>query len=38
LVGYYSFNLLRACRLVIDTGIHAMGWTRQQGSIYKTPI
>ena len=24
----------RACRLVIDTGIHAQGWTRQQALDY----
>ena len=34
LVGFYSFNLIRASRMVIDTGIHAMGWTRQQAVNY----
>jgi uncharacterized protein (DUF885 family) len=30
LLGRYSFELFRACRLVIDTGLHAKGWTRAQ--------
>jgi uncharacterized protein (DUF885 family) len=25
-----SFRAIRACRLVIDTGIHHFGWSRQQ--------
>merc|ERR1712186_187933 len=32
--GHYSYNLLRACRLVVDTGIHALGWTRQEAVQY----
>jgi uncharacterized protein (DUF885 family) len=30
-IGYLQSIAFRACRLVVDTGIHAKGWTRQQG-------
>jgi uncharacterized protein (DUF885 family) len=32
--GYLADELLRAARLVADTGIHAKGWTRQQALDY----
>jgi uncharacterized protein (DUF885 family) len=32
--GYLGYQAWRACRLVVDTGLHAFGWTRQQAIDY----
>ena len=29
-MGMLAADSMRACRLVVDTGLHALGWTRQQ--------
>ena len=34
--GRLAMELWRACRLVVDTGIHTKKWTRQQGIDYYT--
>ncbi len=34
--GRLAMELWRACRLVVDTGIHTKKWTREEGIVYYT--
>lgn len=34
LLGHYRDQMLRAARLVVDTGIHHLGWTREKAMSY----
>jgi uncharacterized protein (DUF885 family) len=33
-MGMYAADSMRACRLVVDTGVHALGWSRERAVQY----
>ena len=33
-MGMFAADSMRACRLVVDTGLHALGWSREQAVAY----
>ncbi|MGL1204259.1 DUF885 family protein, partial [Vibrio parahaemolyticus] len=33
-LGMLQGSLFRACRIVVDTGMHARGWSREQAIAY----
>jgi uncharacterized protein (DUF885 family) len=35
-MGQLSYQMWRACRLVVDTGLHAKGWTKEQAVRFMT--
>jgi uncharacterized protein (DUF885 family) len=35
-MGRLSYEMWRACRLVVDTGIHSKGWSKQQAIAFMT--